>query len=100
MSVYMLVESKVRDLEKYRQYIAQVTKVVTQHEGRFLVRGGAITPLGAWKPERIVIIEFPSEAHIRAWLSSPEYQTIAPLRESGAETHAVILEGYAQGREH
>jgi len=47
-----------------------------------------------WKPERIIILEFPSEANIRAWLSSAEYKAIAPLREAGAETHAVLLEGY------
>lgn len=95
MSVYMLIESKMKNPEKYQQYIAQVSKLVTQHGGRYLVRGGRITPLGdIWKPERIIILEFPSEEHIRTWLSSPEYKTIAPLREAGAETHAVILEGY------
>jgi uncharacterized protein (DUF1330 family) len=95
MSVYMLIESKVIDAEKYRQYIAQVPPIIARHGGRFLVRGGKITPLSdAWKPERIIIVEFPSEAHIKEWLSSPEYQHIAPLREAGAETRAVILEGF------
>jgi uncharacterized protein (DUF1330 family) len=95
MSVYMLVEAKTKDEEKYRQYIVQVSRLVAQHGGRYLVRGGKITPLGdVWNPERIIILEFPSEAHIRAWLSSPEYAAIAPLREAGAETRAIILEGY------
>ena len=96
MSVYMLIESKVTDPEKYRQYIAQVPPIIARHGGRFLVRGGKITPLSdAWKPERIIIVEFPSEAHIQEWLSSPEYKNIAPLREAGAETRAVILEGFS-----
>ena len=95
MPVYMLVEAKTRDPEKYQQYIAQVSRLVTQHGGRYLVRGGKITPLGdAWKPERIIILEFPSEDNIRAWLASPEYRAVAPLREAGAETRAVLLEGY------
>jgi uncharacterized protein (DUF1330 family) len=69
--------------------------MIIQHGGRFLVRGGKIKPLGdAWKPERIIILEFPSEANIREWLSSPEYKKIAPLRKAGADTRAVILEGY------
>jgi uncharacterized protein (DUF1330 family) len=96
MPVYMLVEAKTRESEKYQLYISQVSKSVTQHGGRYLVRGGRITPLGdTWKPERIIILEFPSEDNIKAWLSSPEYQAIAPLREAGAETRAVLLEGYA-----
>lgn len=95
MSVYILVEAQTRDPEKYNQYIAQVSQLVAEHGGRYLVRGGKITPLGDnWKPERVIILEFPSESHIRAWLSSPEYQSIAPLREAGAQTRAVILEGY------
>ena len=95
MSVYVLVEARTKNLEKYRQYISQVSGLIVQYGGRYLVRGGKITPMGdVWKPERIIILEFPSEANIRAWLSSPEYKAIAPLREAGAETHAVLLEGY------
>jgi len=45
-------------------------------------------------PERMIILEFPAESNIMQWLSSPEYQEIAPLREAGAETRAIILEGY------
>jgi len=33
--------------------------------------------------------------HIKEWLSSPQYQAIAPLREAGAETNALILEAYS-----
>jgi uncharacterized protein (DUF1330 family) len=94
MSVYMLVEAATKDCDKYSQYIARVSELVKQHGGRYIVRGGRVTPLGdAWKPERIIILEFPSESHIRSWLSSPEYKKIAPLREAGADTRAVILEG-------
>ncbi len=62
------------------------------------MRGGKITALlgGEWAPERMIVLEFPSEAHIREWLSSPEYQAIAPLREAGAEIKAVLLEGCQQ----
>jgi len=94
MSVFMLVEARTIDLEKYTQYISQVSRLVVQYGGRYLVRGGKITPLGNdWNPERIIILEFPSEERVREWLSSPEYKAIAPLREAGAETRAVLLEG-------
>ncbi len=94
MSVYMIIDSKVKDREKYRQYIDQVSTVVTKYGGRYHVRGEKITSFGAWKPERIIIIEFPTEDHIRRWLTSPEYRAIAPLREEGAETQAVCVNGY------
>jgi len=47
-------------------------------------------------PERIIILEFSSEETIRGWSASPEYRAIAPLREAGAETRALIPEGYAR----
>ena len=98
MPVYMIIESKVKDPKKYGQYISKVPSIVAKYSGRYLVRGGKITALlgGAWLPERRIVLEFPSEAHVREWLSSPEYQEIAPLREAGADIRAVLLEGYLQ----
>jgi uncharacterized protein (DUF1330 family) len=94
MSVYMIIDSKVKDSQKYRQYLDQVSPIVTKYEGRYHVRGEKIQSLGTWKPERIIVIEFPTEGHIQRWLSSPEYGAIAPLREEGAETQAILVDGY------
>ena len=94
MSVYMVIESRVRDAALYDRYIQSVAAIVERYGGRYLVRGGKVTSLGGgWNPERIIILEFPAEQNIRQWLSSPEYQEIAPLREQGADTRAIILEG-------
>ena len=94
MSVYMIIDSKIRDRDKYDQYIEQVSPIVEKYGGRYHVRGENIKSFGSWKPERIIVIEFPSEANIRKWLTSPEYSAITPLREVGAETQAIIVEGY------
>jgi len=94
MSVYMIIESKVKDKEKYRQYIEQVSPIVTLFGGCYHVRGENIRAFGSWKPERIIVIEFPSESHVQDWLASPEYKAIAPLREAGADTQAVLVDGY------
>ena len=100
MSVYMIIESRVKDPETYQRYIAEVPEIVARYGGRYLVRGGQVTPLlGGWTPERVIILEFPSEASIHQWLSSPEYQAIAPLRERGAETRAVLVQGCAGQKE-
>jgi len=93
----MIIESKAKNPEKYQQYIAQVPEIVAKYGGRYLARGGQVTPLlGGWRPERVIILEFPSEANIRQWLSSPEYQAITPLREAGAEIRAVVVQGCAE----
>lgn len=94
MPVYMIIDSKVKNSEHYQQYISKVSKIVAQYGGRYLARGSQITPItGDWRPERIILLEFPSEGNIREWLSSAEYQAITSLRESGADTRAVIIQG-------
>jgi uncharacterized protein (DUF1330 family) len=98
MPVYIIIESKVRDPVKYSRYISKVPEIVAKHGGRYLVRGGKVTALlgGGWRPERMILLEFPSEDCVSRWLSSPEYMSIAPLREAGADIRAVLLEGYTE----
>jgi uncharacterized protein (DUF1330 family) len=101
LSVYIVIESSVKDAQKYGQYISQVPGIVAKYGGRYLVRGGKVTSLLGcrWRPERMIVLEFPSEECVREWLYSPEYQAIAPLREEGAEIRAVLLEGYKEDGE-
>ncbi len=93
MSVYMIIQSTIKNAEKYRQYIDQVFPMVKKYGGRYHVRGENIKALSDWNPDRMVVIEFPSEDHINEWLTSPEYTAVAPLRKEGANTQAVIVEG-------
>jgi uncharacterized protein (DUF1330 family) len=94
MPVYMIIEAKVKNRGLYLQYLSKVPETISRFEGRYLSRGNKVTPLGAdWKPERIILLEFRDEESIHDWLASPEYRAIAPLREAGADTRAVIVEG-------
>ncbi len=95
MSVYLVVQSKVLDAEAYGVYLKAVAPLVKRYGGRFLVRGGKVTPMVGddWHPERMIVIEFPSEESVREWFACPEYQEILPYRKRGAEVNAVLLEG-------
>jgi uncharacterized protein (DUF1330 family) len=90
----MIVDAKTKDPDKYAQYIAKAPEIAAKYGGRYLARTGKIEPLsGGCKPERMIILEFPSVDNIHRWLESAEYRAIAPLREAGAETTAVLLDG-------
>lgn len=94
MAVYMILEIEVVDAETYAEYVAQAPATVEQYGGRYLVRGGAVTALaGGWDPQRLVVIEFPTMERFQEWLTSPEYSTIAPLRERSTKGKAIVVEG-------
>lgn len=50
---------------------------------------------GGWNPARVVIVEFDTLAAMGAFVGSPEYRALAPLREASTETRAIALESYA-----
>ena len=97
MAVYVLIDIVVREQAAkadYARYLEKVRPMVERHGGRNLARGGKITPIaGDWKPERIILIEFPSSDHVKQWWNSPEDKAITGLRENSTLAKAVIVEG-------
>jgi uncharacterized protein (DUF1330 family) len=95
MSVYMIIEIAVKDREMYARYVEQVRDIVEKHGGRYLVRGGEVTPLsGNWHPERIILIEFETMQQLQGCFHSPEYLALAPLREQSTSGRSIVVEGY------
>jgi uncharacterized protein (DUF1330 family) len=96
MPVYLIIEITVIDPEVYAEYVDQVPAVVERYGGRYLVRGGGVTPLsGDWHPERIIVVEFDGIEQIQDFLNSPEYQALVPLRQQSTTSRSVIVEGSA-----
>jgi len=58
---------------------------IAAFRGRFLTRGGATEVLeGGWNPSRLVVLEFPDVATLKARYYSPEYQSLLELRKRTA----------------
>jgi uncharacterized protein (DUF1330 family) len=94
MPVYMIVEITVKAAPRYAEYIAAARPIVERFGGRYVVRGGPVISLfGDWVPERIIVIEFPSAQRLRECFGSPEYQSIAPLRQESTVSRAIVVEG-------
>ena len=94
MSVYMIIEISVRNREPYARYIEAVPSIITKHGGKYLSRGGTITPMfGDWNPERIILLEFPDMASLMRCFKSAEYRKIAPLRECSTDAKSIVVEG-------
>ncbi len=96
MPAYVLVEVRVTNPEPYAAYRDLAGASVARHGGRFLVRGGAVTPLeGDWNPQRLVVVEFPSVEAAKSWYFSADYQDALRIRLANSVGRALIVEGYA-----
>jgi uncharacterized protein (DUF1330 family) len=94
MAHYAIIEITVHDRDTYMQYIEQVRPMVERNGGRYLARGGEVTPfVGGWKPERVILIEFPSAEAAQRCFGSAEYRAVAPLRERSTDGRAIFVAG-------
>jgi uncharacterized protein (DUF1330 family) len=96
MPAYLIANIEITDPAGYEEYRKRVPAVVTEHGGRFLARGGAITVLeGSWSPTRLVVLEFPDMAALKSFYDSPAYHPLIELRNRAARSSLVAIEGSA-----
>ena len=96
MPAYLIARVHITDPERYREYTRLTPAAIARHGGRFVVRGGEVTVLeGPEERDRVVVIEFPSLEHARAFWSSPEYREAKAKRAGAATGQFILVDGYA-----
>jgi uncharacterized protein (DUF1330 family) len=94
MSVYKIVDVKVKDPAAYEDYKRGVAPLIRKHGGEYLVRGGAFEVVeGDWQPTRLVLFRFPDRASVKAFYEDPDYRELLALRHRVAETSIVVVDG-------
>jgi uncharacterized protein (DUF1330 family) len=101
MPAYLVVELAVTDPVKLQEeYRVNVRPMIAKHGGRLLTKPGSHTmPEGGhWKPDHMVVIEFPDIDALNAWYNSPEYQPLKALRKQSTSDQSMLffLEGAYQ----
>ena len=96
MPAYVIADVTTTDQASMDEYRKQVPGTVAKYGGRFVVRGGAHQVVeGDWKPNRLVVLEFPSLDHAKRWYDSEEYREPKALRMRAGRTNVVLVEGVA-----
>jgi uncharacterized protein (DUF1330 family) len=94
MKAYLVLELSVNDFGGFRKYIAEIPAFIAKHAGRYIVQGVQPTPIeGDWKPERMIIIEFPQREKAEAFLGDPEIQELFKLRHATTTSRLVLADG-------
>ncbi len=96
MPAYAIATVQMRDPFWVEEYRTKIQAVVAKHGGRFLVRGGGMETMegSAALPSAIVVLEFPSMEHARAWYGDPDYAPLIKLRQGGSDVDIVLVEGF------
>jgi uncharacterized protein (DUF1330 family) len=94
MSAYVFANVRVTDSAGFDDYRQRVPASIAAFGGRYLVRGGATEVMeGDWQPNRLIVLEFPDVATVKAWYRSPAYQQLLEIRQRTAITDFAIIEG-------
>ncbi len=94
MKAYLVLDLSVNDYGGFRKYIAEIPAFIAKHSGKYIVQGVQPTTIeGDWKPERMVIIEFPERANAEALLGDPEIQNLFKIRHATTTSKLVLADG-------
>ena len=94
---YVIVDMKITDPERYKQYMAAAPAAVAAFGGEYLVRGGRFEVMeGDWQPARLAVLRFPSMERAQAFYADQGYREARAKRDGATEYfNMVIVEGAA-----
>jgi uncharacterized protein (DUF1330 family) len=91
-AAYIVVESKITDLEEFKKYMAAAPEIVKSFGGEYLVRGGRIDVLeGTWAPPRMTVLRYPSFEAAKSMYDSPAYAAARRLRAGTTSIFNMVL---------
>ena len=94
MKAYLVLDLSINDFAGFKKYIAEIPAFIARHSGKYIVQGVRPTTIeGDWKPERMVIIEFPERERAEAFLRDPEIQDLFKVRHETTTSRLVLVDG-------
>jgi uncharacterized protein (DUF1330 family) len=94
MVAYVIADAEILDPAKYEEYKKIAPQAITKYGGRYLARGGQTAILeGDWRPNRMVVLEFPSIEAARNFYTSVEYTAARRARAGAARMNMIVVDG-------
>ena len=94
MKAYLVLDLTIHDLAGFRPYVAGIPAFIVKHSGKYIVQGVQPTTMeGDWRPERMVVIEFPARENAEAFLSDPDCRDLFRVRHNTTTSKLVLVDG-------
>ena len=92
MKYCVVATANVMDDSWTEAYTREVTKLVEQFGGRYIIRSSNVEVLeGKDRPEVLVVMEFPSKEAFTRFYQSEEYQPYLEARKKGAKGNFFLV---------
>jgi len=94
MPAYLIADETIEDAKTFDEYKRAVLPLIEKFGGRFLSRGGEAEVLEAgrgWRPDRMVIIEFPTMDALKDWYHCADYAPVRDIRFRSAKSTLIAL---------
>jgi len=89
---YIVVEMKISDPARYKEYMADAPATIAAAGGEYLVRGGRSETIeGDWAPARMAILKFPTYEQAKAWYDGERYRQVRAKRAGATEFFNMVL---------
>jgi uncharacterized protein (DUF1330 family) len=89
---YIVVEMKISDPDRYKEYMAAAPATIAAAGGEYLVRGGKSEALeGNWSPARLAVLRFPTYEQAKAWYDGERYRQTRAKRAGATEFFNMVL---------
>lgn len=96
MKAYLVLDFSVHDLRGFMPYVSAIPAFIAKHGGRYIVQGVEPTVMeGDWKPDRVVILEFPERRNATAFLADPDAQALFAVRHRTTTSKLILVDGNA-----
>lgn len=96
MACFFIIDTYIdesRGRGSYDDYIEKVKPIVESYGGEYLARSEKVTALSPLrKPNRVIIIRFPSREKLEECFASDEYRQIMHERVDSVDARALIVE--------
>lgn len=94
MKAYLVLDFTVHDLKGFLHYVREIPAHIARHGGRYIVQGVEPTVMeGDWKPDRVVILEFPAREKAETFLSDPTIQDLFKVRHTTTTSKLILVDG-------
>jgi uncharacterized protein (DUF1330 family) len=93
MTAYYIGQHVITDRAAFDDYLVETIPFIEKHGGRYLTKAGTHEMLEGDLPSRVVIVEFPDKAAIKAWYNDPGYRPLIAKRHAVTRSTMIAIEG-------